>query len=346
MRDKAKSWVTFVVVGIIAFMMAITGLETLAPNPNNPEVASVNGKEITRAELAQAVDQQRRALVQQMGDQFDPAMLDDKLLQDSVLSALIDRQLLLQDAQDHKMEVGQAQLDQLILSMPQFQQEGRFDKDRFQMMIRSYGMTPLQFRDTLREEGLMMQLRSGIASTEFVTSRELNRLQALEGQTRDLAWVILDSASVRKGIVPSDEEIQSYYDSHNDRFMTSEQVVLSYVELNKADLAKGIAVTEDEVTAEYEQRIGQLKQEAAAKATVSAILIETGSKRSLEEARTRAKEVADKLKAGGQFADLARTYSDDPISSEKGGDLGEVHPGFFGDEFDQAVASLKVGQVS
>lgn len=346
MRDKAKSWVTFVVVGIIAFMMAITGLETLAPNPNNPEVASVNGKEITRAELAQAVDQQRRALVQQMGDQFDPAMLDDKLLQDSVLSALIDRQLLLQDAQDHKMEVGQAQLDQLILSMPQFQQDGRFNKDRFQMMVRSYGMTPLQFRDALREEGLMMQLRSGIASTEFVISRELNRLQALEGQTRDLAWVILDSASVRKGIVPSDEEIQSYYDGHNDRFMTPEQVVVSYVELNKADLAKGIAVTEDEVAAEYEQRIGQLKQEAAAKATVSAILIETGSKRSLEEARTRAEEVVAKLKAGGQFADLARSYSDDPISLEKGGDLGEVQPGFFGDEFDQAVASLKVGQVS
>lgn len=94
MRDKAKSWVTFVVVGVIAFMMAVTGLETLVPNPNNPIVASVNGKDITRAELAQAVDQQRRVLIQQMGQQFDPAMVDDHVLQSSVLETLINLSLI------------------------------------------------------------------------------------------------------------------------------------------------------------------------------------------------------------------------------------------------------------
>ena len=131
MRDKAKSWVTFIVVGIIAFMMAITGLETLAPNPNNPEVASVNGKEITQAELAQSVDQQRRALIQQMGDQLDPSLLDDTVMNETVLNSLIERQLLIQDAEDSNMEVGTAALDQIIVAMPQFQQDGRFNQDRF-----------------------------------------------------------------------------------------------------------------------------------------------------------------------------------------------------------------------
>ena len=346
MRDKAKSWVTFVIVGIIAFMMAITGLETLAPNPNNPEVASVNGKDITRAELAQAVDQQRRMLVQQMGDQFDPSLLDDKLLQESVLQSLIDRQLMLQDAEGSKMEVGTQALDQLIVSMPQFQVDGQFNQDRYQMMVRSYGMSPLQFRETLREEILLQQLRSGIVDSEFVTRKELEKLNALERQTRDLSWTTLEVAPVRAAINPSDDEIQTYYDANQDHFMTPEQVVIRYVELNKADIAKTIMVPEEDVRREFDLRIKELQDRSAASASVSAILIEEGSKRSADEAQARAEEVIAKLRGGADFAELAKEYSDDPVTSGKGGDLGEVQPGFFGDAFDSAVAGLSVGEVS
>ncbi|MGO0306864.1 SurA N-terminal domain-containing protein [Endozoicomonas acroporae] len=346
MRDKAKSWVTFVVVGIIAFMMAITGLETLAPNPNNPEVASVNGKDITRAELAQAVDQQRRVLVQQMGGQFDPAMLDDQLLQSSVLEALIDRQLLLQNAEDQKMDIGKAQIDKLIVSMPQFQQNGRFDADRFQMMVRSYGMTPLQFRDAIREETLLQQLRAGVANTEFVTAEELKRLQSLEGQTRDLAWVMLSAEPVRQAITPSEEEISTYYQANSNQFMTPEQVVVNYVVLNKADIARGIDVSAEDIEAEYQYRVEQLQQQSGNNAHVSVILIQTGEDRTLDEAKARASEVVAKLQAGTGFAELARSYSDDPMTAENGGDLGAVEPGFFGDAFDNTVAGLNVGQVS
>lgn len=346
MRDKAKSWVTFVVVGIIAFMMAITGLETLAPNPNNPEVASVNGKDITRAELAQAVDQQRRVLIQQMGGQFDPAMLDDQLLQSSVLEALIDRQLLLQNAEDQKMDIGKAQIDKLILSMPQFQQNGRFDADRFQMMVRSYGMTPLQFREAIREETLLQQLRAGVANTEFVTAEELKRLQSLEGQTRDLTWVVLSAEPVRQAITPADEEITNYYEANSNQFMTPEQVVVNYVVLHKGDIARGIEVSAEDIEAEYQYRIEQLQQQAGNNAHVSVILIQTGEDRTLDEAKARANEVVAKLQAGTGFAELARSYSDDPMTAENGGDLGAVEPGFFGDVFDNTVAGLNVGQVS
>lgn len=346
MRDKAKSWVTFVVVGVIAFMMAVTGLETLVPNPNNPIVASVNGKDITRAELAQAVDQQRRVLIQQMGQQFDPAMVDDHVLQSSVLETLINRQLLLQHAEDQKMDIDKAQIDKLIVSIPQFQQNGRFDADRFQVMVRSYGMTPLKFRDAIREEALLLQLRFGVADTEFVTGEELKHLQSLEGQTRDISWFVLPVEPVRKSIVPSDEEITDYYHANSNRFMTLEEVVVNYVALNKDDIAKSIEVSAEDIEAEYQYRVGQLEQQSGNNAHVSIILIQTGDNRGLDEAKSRANEVLSKLKAGASFAELAKSYSDDPITAKKGGDLGVVEPGFFGDDFDNNVANLDVGEVS
>ena len=346
MRDKAKSWVTFVVVGIIAFMMAITGLETLAPNPNNPEVASVNGKEITQAELAQSVDQQRRAMIQQMGDQLDPSLLDDKVMNETVLNTLIERQLLIQDAEDSKMEVGTTALDQMILSMPQFQQDGRFNQDRFQMMVRSYGLTPLQFRENLRQNALLLQLNAGVANSEFVTLQEMQRLNALQNQTRDLSWMILPVADIRDAINPGDAEVQAYYDASGDEFMTPEQVVVSYIELNKEDLASNIDVNEEDVVADYEFRLEQIKGQASGLTKVSAILVETGSKRSEEEAVARAKDAIAKINGGADFAAIAKEYSDDPVTGEKGGDLGFVQPGFLGEDFDEAVATLPVDQVS
>ncbi len=346
MRDKAKSWVTFVVVGIIAFMMAITGLETLVPNPNNPEVALVNGQEITQVELAQAVDQQRRVLIQQMGGQFDPATLNEQLLQSSVLEALIDKQLLLQNAEQYKMGVGTGQVDQLIVSMEQFQQSGQFDPARFQMMVRSFGMTPLQFKEAIREETLLQQLRAGIAATEFITLEELKQLRALEGQTRDLSWVVLSAAAVRDSVTVSEEDIKAFYDASASQFMTPEQVVVDYVQLNKSTIAEAVEVTAEDIEAEYRFRVEQLQQQASNDSRVSVILIQTGDQRTDEQAQARASEVLAKLQEGVEFAELATTYSDDPTSAAKGGDLGAVEPGFFGAQFDAAVAALAVGEVS
>lgn len=346
MREKSKSWITFVVVGVIAFMMAITGLESLAPNPNNPDIAKVNGEEISRFQLSQSIDQQRRAMIQQMGDRFDPALIDDKLLQENVLNSLIERTLLLQAAKSGKMDVSDTSLDQLIISIPEFQQDGQFNQDRFQTVLRSVGMTPLQFRSVLREDILMGQMQSGIAGSEFVTAEEIRQLNRLERQTRDIAWLTLDADKVREAIQPSDDEIATYYESHSDRFMTEEQVVIQYVEMKKADLQKGIVISDQELRDEYHRYTDQLKETNRDKQQVSTILIETGDKRDLAAARERAAEVSTKLAAGESFAELAKTYSDDPITAGNGGDMGMVEEGFFGDAFDDAVASLEIGAVS
>ena len=227
MRESAKSWVTFVVVGIIAFMMAITGLETLAPNPNNPDVATVNGDEITRAQLVQSMEQQRRVLIQRMGDQFDPSLINEEQLRESVLKSLIDRTLLLQEAKSGGMDMGQQELDAMIVSMPEFQQDGKFNQDRFMMMVRSFGMSPLQFRSLMRDETVLAQMQAGVAGSEFVTLQEIQQLTALENQKRDIAWLKLDAAALRESIQPTEEEIEAYYQANGSLFMTEEQVVIS-----------------------------------------------------------------------------------------------------------------------
>jgi len=59
-----------------------------------------------------------------------------------------------------------------------------------------------------------------------------------------------------------------------------------------------------------------------------------------------AKEVLAKVKAGGDFSALAKKYSQDPGSKDKGGDLGFFATGMMVEPFEKAAFALKVNEVS
>ena len=163
MRDKARS-AAAVIADIIALMMALTGLETLTPNPNNPVVATVNGQDLTRMALNQEIDSLRRAKIQQMAGNFDPAKLDEKVLAEQALNRLIERTLLMDAVNDMQLGISDLQVDQYIVSLPQFQVDGKFDQNTYQMAVSSYGMMPLQFRDAVRDELRLTQLFAGLSA--------------------------------------------------------------------------------------------------------------------------------------------------------------------------------------
>ena len=187
-RDNSQGWITKTILGVIVVLMALTGFDQIIRATHHENVAAqVNGEDIGLPELQQAADMQRRQLMQRLGKDFDSSMLDDKLLKDSALKSLIERKLILQAAQNDKFAFSQQALDQLILSTPEFQVDGKFNADRFDQVIRQMGYDRMQFRRMFGEEMLIGQLRAGIAGTGFVTDDELNAFARLEKQTRDFA---------------------------------------------------------------------------------------------------------------------------------------------------------------
>ena len=106
--------------------------------------------------------------------------------------------------------------------------------------------------------------------------------------------------------VVTDKEIWSYYDRNRDSFRQPEQVKASHI-LIKVDP----------------------KADAAKKA----------------EARKKIEDILAKVRQGQDFASLARTHSEDP-SAAKGGDLGYIRPGQTMKPFEDALFSLKTGEVS
>jgi len=109
-RKNSQGTLAKIIVGIIVVAFAGFGIESILLGGGGSAVAEVNGEEITPQELQQAVNNQKRQLISMMGENLDPAMLDDQLLSQQAMQTLISRKLLVQSADDMGLTVSDTQV--------------------------------------------------------------------------------------------------------------------------------------------------------------------------------------------------------------------------------------------
>lgn len=340
-RDNSTGWISKSIIGLIVMLFAFTGFDAiLGSTSNSNNAAKVNGEEITLDALAEAKNNQRRQLIQQFGQDFDTNLIDESLLSDAALQGLITRALLVQAADQSDFAYSSAAIDQFILQAPEFQDNGQFNADRFDQVIRQMGYGRLQFRKMIEEEMRTGQLRAGIAGSAFVTEQEANAFARLERQTRDFAMLSIQPDF--DDVTVSAEQIEAYYNDHKTDFMTDEQVIVEYIELKKSTLFDQVAVDDEQLQELYQAEIANLAEQRRA----AHILIETSDDVSDEQALAKAEEAITRINAGETFAQVATELSDDIGSAQQGGDLGFAAPGVYESEFEDALYALKQDQVS
>jgi peptidyl-prolyl cis-trans isomerase D len=344
-RDSSQSIVAKVIVGLIIVTFALFGVESLVSltaESNAP--ATVNGEEITQQELYQATELQRRQLLSQMGENADPALLDDSLISGMVLDSLIEQKSLLLAAANKNMLISERMIDQVIINTPDFQVEGQFNRERFEATLRNAGFTPLSYRNLLKKERLLEQERNAYQLSAFVIPTEVKRIIALDRQTRDISYFILPLDDIEKNLAVTDEQIKAKYEAERNSLMTEEQVAIEYILLDKNDLRDNVQISDDELKAQYDQFLVSFQAEE--QRHVAHMLIEVTPE--LDDAAALAKIAAlqARIKAGEEFSALAKTESDDIGSSAAGGDLGTNGKGVFAEAFEQAMFALDVNGVS
>ncbi|WP_439888479.1 SurA N-terminal domain-containing protein [Pseudomonas sp. MBLB4123] len=340
-RDNSQGWIAKTIIGLIVVLLALTGVEAVFTGTSNSQnAAEVNGEKVSLNQLGQAVEMQRRQLLQQLGKDFDASLLDEKLLRESALNGLIERTLLLQAAADADFAFSEQALDQLILQTPEFQVDGKFNADRFDQVIRQLGYSRLQFRQMLAQEMLIGQLRAGLAGSGFVTDAQVEAFARLEQQTRDFATlrVPADTAAVQL----SDDDVKAYYEAQASQFMSPEQVVLEYLELKKDAFFDQVEVADEDLQSAYQSEIANLAEQRRA----AHILIEVSDAVDEGQAKAKIDEVQKRLQQGEEFAALAKELSEDPGSATEGGDLGYAGQGVYDPAFEEALYALGEGEVS
>ena len=344
-RDNSQSIVAKVIVGLIIVTFALFGVESLvslSAGSNAP--ATVNGEEITEQELYQATELQRRQLLSQMGENADPALLDENLIRGMVLESLIQQKSLLLSAQEQKLLISDRMIDQLIVNTPDFQIDGKFNPAQFEAVLRNAGFSPMMYRELVKKEKLLEQQRTAYELSAFAVPSELERIVELDRQTRNARYFVLPKAEIEKTVGVSDDEIKARYEQDKANLTTEEQVVVEYVVLNKNDLRDGVSVSEEEINGAYDQMLATFQAEEQRHS--AHILIEVSDTQDDAAALAKITALKQRIDAGETFDAVAKSDSEDLGSAETGGDLGVNGKGVFATAFEDALFSMNKGEVS
>ncbi|MGH1462515.1 MAG: SurA N-terminal domain-containing protein [Neptuniibacter sp.] len=344
-RDNSQGIVAKIIVGLIAVTFALFGVESLVSltaSSNAP--ATVNGEEISEQELYQAVQLQRRQMLNQMGDDADPSLLDDNLISNMVLDSLIEQKILVQSAKDQGLVFSDNMVDQMILATKEFQLDGAFNREQFEITLRNAGMTPLSFRNLIEKEKLTEQERIAYMLSAFSLKNELQAIADLDSQKRDIRYFTVDAEPVRNSVTVSDQAVDEYYQSNSAQFMTEESVAIEYLFLDRDKISEGLTVSVDELETAYQTMIDNYQAQEQRHA--AHILIEISEEQDDAAAEAKVEEIAARINAGESFEALAQAESNDPVSAEMGGDLGVNEKGVFSPEFDDVLYALDKGKVS
>jgi len=346
-RERAQGWIAWFIVILISIPFALWGIQEYLGVGSEQAVATVNGQEITEREFERGYREFRQRLRQQLGANYRPELFDEARLREEVLNSMIRNQLILQTAADLGLSAGDDLVRAMIVSIPGFSIAGRFDQQAYERGVRSRGLTPAGFEDQIRRALVSEQLSRGIVASEFTTDAELERQIALTHQQRELNYVAVESKPFLESANVSEGEIRDYYASNQDRFVFPERVKVEYLDLQIEDLSKTLTADEESLLGFYEQQKNEYVTPEQRKASHILIIVEGGANAQAEDAARQAADAAlERIRAGEDFAAVAREVSQDPGSSDQGGDLGFFEKGVMDQAFEGVVFDMTTDEIS
>jgi len=340
-NDRIKGWLGALVIIMITIPFAFWGIESYIGGGGQQFAAVVNGEEISLNQFENAYSNQLARLNQQFGSALP---FTNEQIKTQVLDQLINSVVLEENSYSSGYRVSDNSLKQSIAAL--FSRDGKFDRDYFENIIASNGMTVSQYELRLRNELRMLQKQNAIIASAILTDKEVRQLAALEQQERDIRMIKFNIDKDSADIVVTEQDIEDFYNTNADRYMTPESVSVEYIEMTSDELADSIDVDEDKLTEMYDDYKRILLEKEERKARHILMQIGTSAEKSKEALMPRIKELQQKLNDGESFEDLAREYSDDPGSAKQGGDLGWVATGEMVKPFEDALFSMNKGEVS
>ena len=346
-RAHSKGWMAKLILTLITVPFALFGIDAYLKDAGaGASVAKVDGATISVQEYRNAMQSLRDRL--QKENPKDVGALDSPEVKQSVLDRLINTRLLNAEVVYSNFKVTNEQLAQFITSLPEFQQGGKFSQEIYDKLLSQNQMTPSQFENKMRGELLLQQVRDGIPGLAFTSSAVENAVLNVEHQQREVSVAEIKTADFISQVKVDQSEVQAYYDKHKDKFKVPEQVKLEFVMMSANTLIPKMQTTEDEAKKFYNENAAKFQGNEQRHA--SHILIGVSAAASPEakaEAKKKAEQVlAEVKKSPAKFAELAKKYSQDPGSAEKGGDLGTFARGSMVKPFEEAVFSMKPGDIS
>ena len=340
-RQRFTGWIAILVISLIAVTLVIS-FGNMDQTPIEDDVViTVNDTEITLFEYREEYSNKLAELQEVFGDEV-PEILD-QTIKESATEDLILRALLLDYMSKNGYRVSPEYVVELITKNPGLQVGGIFDRQNYEAILASQGVSVEQFESDLRLQLQTNQLRRGFIDSSFITPNEFRQFIELQMQKRNGQLLTINSEKFTDQVVVTSDQVQLYFDNNQDLFQTDEEVDVEYLSLSPNDIAATVEYTEDDLRAYYTDNLARFVTNEERKSRHILIAIDEDTNE--EDALETILNVHERL-ASESFEAVAKEFSDDPGSADLGGDLGWAEPGLFVPEFDKVLFALEVNELS
>lgn len=340
----------FVLVLLILPSFVLLGVDSASKfGSDEGVVVKVAGSKISQAEWDNA-HRQLAERVRAERPNVDAKDLDAPEVRKQTLDQLVREFVLNAASRDQRLTTSEARIQRIFTTDPQFAALRNADGSLNKAFLQARGMSPAQLEAMLRQELSLAQVLAPISVTGQTSSLASEQAVNALFQQREVQWQKIDAKQFVAQLNPTAEQLQAFYqDAANAAAFTSvEQADVEYVVLDIDTLKQRVTVSEDELRASYKENIGRYGQPEERRA--SHILIKAEASATAEQkkaAKAKAEQLLAQLqKNPAQFEELAKKNSDDPGSAANGGDLDFFGKGAMTKAFDEAVFSMKSGEIS
>ena len=310
-------------------------------------VAEIEGRQITAADFRRVYLQQLDQLRASSGGEITVDLLRQLGIDRQILLQMINEQATLAEAGRLGLSVTDAEVRERLLTLPGLQDvNGQFIGEagyRQRLRLQNPPITPDEFEEDLRQSLLMDRLQTVLTDWITISDAELEEEYRRRNEKVKLGVVTFSADDYRDEVEASDEDIATLYARNAGDYEVPEKRRIRFLVVDVDSIAEALTIPPDEIENSYNANIDRYSTPGRVRA--SHILLGLGGKDE-ETVRQQGEAILAQARAGADFAELARQYSEDEGTAELGGDLDFFGRGQMVPEFEAAAFEMEPGTVS
>jgi peptidyl-prolyl cis-trans isomerase D len=340
-RSRAKAvrimlgaMLAIVAVSMLLYLIPGTGI-TAADSSNDQVIAEIGKSTVTVGQVQQQLRNvlQNRQLPPEFAATYIPQLVDQAIAERAVAY----------EAEQLGFRVSDRDLATTLRSF----QFASLPPDQYQQYVeQQYGTTVPDFEENVRalayEDSLTMIVAEGIIITPAEAEAEYRR----RNQKIKVDYIAFSASKTMADMKPTPEEINAYWAKNKGFYNVPETRDVQFVVADQAKVADTIQITDAQIQDYYNAHRDEYRTPERVKARHILLSTANKPKEEVPKIQAQAEALLKQIKAGGDFAELAKKNSQDPGSAQKGGDLGWVSRGQMVKPFEDAAFALKPNEIS
>jgi peptidyl-prolyl cis-trans isomerase D len=337
---------TRILLGALLLVVALSMLVYLIPGglgggdsaTGDNIVASVGGEKITTADVQRSIQGITR------GQNLPKGLL--AMYMPNIVNQLVESKAMAYQARQMGLSVSDQELAETIQAEFAAQMGGKFDMNAYQGYLSQQGLTAAQFEKAQRDDMLASRLETLERQSILVSDADARAEYQRKNLKVGLQYIAFEGKDFLAKVNHDPAAIKAYFEKNRDQFKIPEKRDVSLIIGSTAAFLQTAKVSDAELHQEYQDSIDSFR--TPERVQIRHILIKTQGKPKSEDAglKAKAEDILKQVKAGANFADLAKKDSEDPGSAEKGGELGFITRGQTVPNFEKVAFSLKPGETS